>query len=84
MKTELEIHFTPRELEIIKLILLRCIRREIAFHLDIADGTVDGHIKHLYLKTGTHSVIELTFFLLDNGFSVDRDTMTVTYNGRII
>lgn len=79
-----EVHYTPREFDVIKLILLRNDRRDIAFNLDIGDGTVDNHIKHLYLKTDSHSIEDLVIYLLSHGFAVNREMTEVSYNGKVI
>jgi DNA-binding CsgD family transcriptional regulator len=40
MNAETEVHFTPREIEVIKLILLKYYRKKIGIQLHIAGGTV--------------------------------------------
>jgi DNA-binding NarL/FixJ family response regulator len=83
METQNEVHFTPREMEIIKLLLKRNYRKQIGKELNIATGTVSNHIKHLYEKTETHCISELILYLLDNNFAVDKDG-NVTYKGTIL
>ena len=82
METTSEIHFTPREMEIIKLLLLDTKRREIAFNLDMCDGTLGNRIQTLFIKTGQHNMAGFILYVLTHGFEVNTATKTVTYNGK--
>ncbi len=70
LKTELRDEdkslFTPREVEIIKLILDEYSSAEIAVLLNLSLGTVDTHRKNINRKTGTNKPLSLSKFLVDN------------------
>ncbi len=57
---------TPRELEIIELILQGRSNKQIADHLCIAHHTVKNHIYRLYQKMGIETRHELVTFFLNN------------------
>jgi DNA-binding CsgD family transcriptional regulator len=84
MNTEAGIHFTPREMEVIRLLLLRQYRKKIGIELHITSGTVDNHIKHMFSKTSCHSMGELIIYLLLHGFAVNKEETVVTFNGNAI
>lgn len=50
---------TPREREVLELVLLRRHDREIADHLVISVRTVETHVARLMAKLGVHSRDEL-------------------------
>jgi DNA-binding CsgD family transcriptional regulator len=50
---------SPREKEIFTLLLTDVPRKQIAYTLDIEQGTVNVHIKNLYRKLGIQSRVEL-------------------------
>jgi DNA-binding NarL/FixJ family response regulator len=83
MKTT-RIHYTSRELEIIKMILLTDSRKFIAESLGISVETVNAHIRNILKKTSWHSVTELIVFLLTSDFSLNPDRTEVLYLGRVI
>jgi DNA-binding NarL/FixJ family response regulator len=78
------LQFTPREYDVIRLLLLGNFRKMIGSSLNITSGTVDNVIKRLYMKNDCHSIEELLIFLLTNGFVVDRKRTKVIYRGREI
>lgn len=53
------VNLTKREREIIFLITKALCRKNIAKNLNISLHTVDTHIRHIHLKTNTHSIAEL-------------------------
>ena len=55
--------FTPREIEIIKLILEGYKSATIAAHLNLSKGTVDTHRKNINRKTKTDDPLALSKFL---------------------
>ncbi|HKR04519.1 MAG TPA: helix-turn-helix transcriptional regulator [Bacteroidia bacterium] len=81
MSTTEEVHYTHREMEVIKLLLLSKNRKTIGGILIMATGTVDNHIKHLFLKTNCHSIEELLVFFFSHGFAVNRERTEVTFYG---
>jgi two-component system, NarL family, nitrate/nitrite response regulator NarL len=58
--------FTPREIDIIKLILNGQRSAEIATQLNLSHGTVDTHRKNINRKTETNTPLGLNKFLQDN------------------
>ena len=53
-------HFTPRELEVLRLLRAGQPNREIALSLGIDEGTVKAHIGRLMRKVGVNNRIALT------------------------
>ncbi len=62
-----EIPLTPRELEIIKLIMEELSNREIADKLFISVRTVETHRKNIMQKLHTKSLIALVHYAVQNG-----------------
>jgi DNA-binding CsgD family transcriptional regulator len=79
METLTDVHYTPREFDVIKHLLLRVTRKKIAGKLALSNGTVDNHIKHLFLKTDSHSIEGLVIYLLSHDFSVNREMTEVRF-----
>ena len=50
-----EIKITPRDEEVLHLLVQGCSNKEIASHLDISAQTVGSHIKHIYEKMHVRS-----------------------------
>ena len=62
------IHFTKRELEVLKLVCLGRSSRQIALTLFISIRTVEKHRGALMKKTGTTNALELCKFAEKNGY----------------
>ena len=60
------IELSKREKEIIILVSKATCRKDIAKNLNISLHTVDTHLRHLRLKTNTHSIPELIIWALNN------------------
>lgn len=58
---------SPRELEILKLIIAEFNSREIADKLFISKQTVDTHRAHIMEKTGARTLVGLIKFAIRNG-----------------
>ena len=58
---------TPRELEILKLIVQELTSDEIANRLFLSKKTVDNHRSNILAKTGSKSTIALLKFAFNNG-----------------
>jgi len=63
---------TPRELEIVRMVVGGSTNKEIAEKLAIGENTVKSHLTHIFNKVGASSRIELALFaehhrLLDRG-----------------
>ncbi len=65
-KSPAECDFTDREREILGLISKGMSNKHIARELDISDGTVKVHVKHLLKKMGLHSRVEAAVWALKN------------------
>jgi DNA-binding CsgD family transcriptional regulator len=63
-KLENDVSLSKREKEIISLIIKADCRKTIAQKLNISLHTVDAHIRHIHIKTGTHSIPELIVWTL--------------------
>ena len=62
-----QIHgLTPRELEIIKLIVDELSTKQIAQQLNISSRTVDAHRKNILITTSSRSVVGLIRFAYKN------------------
>ena len=46
---------TPRELEVLGLVIEGCANQEIACELLVAQRTVAAHLDHILVKLGAHS-----------------------------
>lgn len=77
-------HYTPRELEIIKCILMGYTHKEIVNIFGFSAETLKSHIKNLMNKTNRHWETDLAVYFLTHGFTVNADQTIVTFNGRII
>jgi DNA-binding NarL/FixJ family response regulator len=58
--------FTPRELEIIRLILEEYSSADIADQLHVSPGTIDTHRKNINRKAGTSTPLGLSKFLQEH------------------
>ncbi|MDO5530489.1 two-component system response regulator NarL [Sutterella sp.] len=58
---------TDREQEVIECIAQGLSNKLIARRLNISDGTVKGHVKHLLKKLGLNSRVEAAVWYLSNG-----------------
>lgn len=61
-----KIKFTKREKEIIQLIMQARCRKHIADELSVSIHTIDAHLRNIYLKTNTHSMLELFAWTVEN------------------
>ena len=52
-------HFTAREIEIVRCVLLEKSIREIAINLVISEHTVNNHLRNLYRKCGVNNMVGL-------------------------
>lgn len=59
---------TPRERDILKLIADGLSNKMIARRLDISDGTVKVHVKHLLKKLNLRSRVEAAVWAVEEGF----------------
>ena len=66
MRQRSEKDFTDREHEILGLIAKGMSNKLIARELDISEGTVKVHVKHLLKKLELHSRVEAAVWALKN------------------
>ena len=55
-----------REKEVVQMVSQAKCRKAIASELKISVHTVDTHLRHIHLKTKTHSLTELIDWALNN------------------
>ena len=55
-----------REKEVVQMVTQAKCRKTIASELKISVHTVDTHLRHIHLKTKTHSLTELIVWALHN------------------
>jgi DNA-binding CsgD family transcriptional regulator len=63
------IKLSRREKEIIILLSKATCRKIISRNLKISLHTVDAHLRHLRIKTNTHSIPELIIWALENNIN---------------
>lgn len=63
-----ETPFTPREMEILKLLCEHKSRAQIASELYISEMTVKRHVANMLTKTGFSDSVELAFHVITNGW----------------
>ena len=61
-------NLTPREIQVLRLVVSGAINKEIAERLSISFNTVLTHRKNISTKTGIKTVSGLTFYALLNGY----------------
>jgi DNA-binding CsgD family transcriptional regulator len=61
---------TDAELRVVSYVAGGTTNRSIAEELHISRHTVDAHLKHVYLKLGIHSRVELTVLAMQHGVGV--------------
>ncbi|KXS51184.1 MAG: two-component system, NarL family, nitrate/nitrite response regulator NarL, partial [Marinobacter sp. T13-3] len=59
---------TPREKDILRLIAEGLSNKMIGRKLDISDGTVKVHVKHLLKKLNLRSRVEVAVWAVEEGF----------------
>ncbi len=62
---------THAELRIASHIARGSTNRTVAADLQVSPHTVDGHLKHIYLKLNIHSRVELTLLVLQHRLTVE-------------
>lgn len=65
--------FTPREIEVLRLLTTGVGNDEIAEKLDISQSTVKTHVKHLLEKTGFETRTQLAIQSRVTGFVIEED-----------
>jgi len=62
-------NLSPRELEVLGLLVMGRSAREIGAELVLGTRTVERHISNIYRKIGAHNRAQATAFALDNGLT---------------
>jgi DNA-binding CsgD family transcriptional regulator len=65
MTTEGNNKLSIRETAILKLVTQAKCRKTIASELNMSIHTVDTHLRHIHLKTNTHSLPELLVWAMN-------------------
>lgn len=55
VETNGEVHLTPRETQVLMLVVEGMSTKEIAQELEISPKTVDGHVERMRLRMGAHN-----------------------------
>ena len=63
--------FTPRELEILQLVLMGKSNKAIAVELCISKKTVEFHLDHIYRKLGVSSRILAGIWAIQHGLPLE-------------
>lgn len=63
---------SPRETEIVRMVAAGMRNKEIAWKLNIAEGTVKLHLSSIYEKVRVDGRVALTLWARDNSFSEER------------
>ena len=59
-------YLTPKETEVVRLVVLGRTRKEIAFELGIAYATLDTHMKHIFMKLQTRGTLETAIYAIQH------------------
>lgn len=62
---------TPRELEILRLVLAGKTNKEIAHEVFISKKTVEFHLDHIYTKTGVRSRLLAGIWAVQQGLGTE-------------
>ena len=63
---------SPREVEVLRLLVCGLSNREIAGRLVISRGTAGNHIEHIYAKTGAANRAQASLFAMKHGLMTDQ------------
>lgn len=58
---------TPREREILKLVLAGRTNKAIATELSVSEKTVEFHLNHIYTKIGVHTRMQAGVWAMQQG-----------------
>ena len=62
---------TPREMQILQLILEGRTNREIAAEIFVSEKTIEFHLKNIYTKVGVRKRILVTVWAVQQGVNVE-------------
>jgi len=61
---------TPRETEILQLVLLGRTNKAIAVQICITEKTVEFHLDHIYKKVGVHTRLLVGIWAIQQGIDI--------------
>ena len=61
-------NLTPREIEILRLLVVGKSNKEIGSSLDVTEGTVKVHVNHILAKLGVTGRVEAIMVAVQRGF----------------
>lgn len=67
-ETREEVHLTPRETQVLMLVVEGLSTKQIAQELEIAPKTVDGHVERMRLRMGAHNRCHMVGLAASMGF----------------
>lgn len=70
-------HFSPREMDVVKLITRGNTNQQMAADLKITTGTIKVHLRNIFGKTGTRRKIKLLLRLMGDIYRIFPDTNTL-------
>lgn len=56
---------TPREIRVLEMLASGDPNKQIAYKLEVCDGTVKNHLNSLYAKTGCATRVQLVLWFMD-------------------
>lgn len=62
---------TPRELEILQLVLIGLTNKAIAGEIGISEKTVEFHLGHIYTKVGVHTRLMAGVWAIQHGIEAN-------------
>ena len=62
---------TPRELEILQLVIAGMTNKAIAWEVDISEKTVEFHLDNIYSKIGTRTRLMASVWAIHNGIDIE-------------
>jgi DNA-binding NarL/FixJ family response regulator len=62
-----DLHFTAREIEVLKALAEGCSSKEAAKRLNVAPRTIESHVERLRLKTNAHNRAGVLMVALSRG-----------------
>jgi len=65
-KISYTLNITKREKQVLNLILKGQSNSQIAIQLGIKERTIETHRRNIYIKTGVHSISQLTLWAINN------------------
>ena len=62
---------TPRELEILQLVIAGKTNKAIAWEVDISEKTVEFHLDNIYSKIGARTRLMASVWAIHNGIDIE-------------